>query len=543
MRFAILLWLVAGVLHASGLPDSNPVRTATAGAWFTRAKGNHALSLNPANLGYYGKPVMLGLPQTAAPTLDEASVRDHFSVQLIASPDVKLVQKTRRAFHRRTGGTLPSAILLADSLYKLQVGLFADRGAAETLRDSLMIAGYPDAWIVAATHAPVDFVPAPYTTLTLMGASLYARNNAIYPRWINRQLFGNLDLHDPEKKDLFLSVFPSDGWNLNLMAGANSLSFTLGNWGVSLIAPKVISGLNFPTAIMDVLFRGVRFDQPRDLSGLQADLLAAAPLSVAYGRQVEMLPLSRLGGRFYAGVGLNLLLGVADVHLETDHLYIKTTPDSVLISGRTRLLSNNNPTSSAWPALGTGVSFDLGLTADLGRQLSIGLALKDLFGKLTWPHRYTTVNEFSMHLSVENIKDMVSDYDVQLDSLRHRFDQSDTTYASGSGRTVYPSQFTFGASWDALPPLTIDASFTHFFNSDYLESAAPRLSVGLEYAPTPVFPIYAGIAVGGWSGFTWGTGFTLNVGAFQWNLGFGQHGGMFNAARGADLSTEFRLVF
>jgi hypothetical protein len=543
VKSTILSLFLSGVLMAGELPDSNPVRTATAGAWFTRAKGNHALGLNPANLGYYGEPIVLGVPQTAAPAPDETSLRDYYSVQLIASPDEKLVQQIRRAFHRRIVGTIPSEIILVDSLYKFRVGDFTNRGRATTLRDSLVVAGYPDAWIVAATHAPVDIVTAPYATLTLTGISLYARNNAIYPRWINRQLLGDLDLRDPGKKDRFLSVFPTDGWNLNFMAGATGLSFALGNWGVSLIAPKVISDLNFPAAMIDVLFHGVRFDQSRDLSDLDLDLLAVAPVSVAYGRQLETLPLSRLGGRFYVGVGFNLLLGMADVHLEADHLYIKTTPDSVLISGRTRLLSTNDPTSSTSPVLGRGVSFDLGLAADIGAQLSVGLALKDLFGGLTWPYRHTTINEFSISLSAEDIKDMSSDYDVKLDSLRHRFDQSDTTYASGSGRTVYPSQLILGASWNALPSFTFDASFTHHFNSDYLEKATPRLSVGLEYVPATVLPIYAGIAVGGWDGFTWGSGFTLNAGAFQWNLGFGQHGGMFNSARGASFATEFRLAF
>lgn len=543
MRFAVLSMLITGMLLAGGPPGTSPLQTATAGAWFTRAKGNHALGLNPANLGYYGEPIVLGVPRTAAPAPGETSLRDYFSVQIIATPDVKLVQQTREAVHRRIGGTLPSTIVMVDSLYKFRVGDFIDRDAAEILRDSLVAAGYHNAWVVVDNNPPVNLGTASHFTMTLTGVNLYVRNNAIYPRWINRQLFGNLDLRDPGKKDRFLSVFPTDGWNLNLMAGANSLSFTRGNWGVSLIAPKVISGFYFPTAIMDVLFRGVRFDQPRDLSDLHADLLAAAPVSMAYGRQFELTPLINFGGRLYAGVGLNLLLGVMDLHLETDQLYVKTAPDSVIISGRTRLLSNNDPRSSGLPTLGTGTSFDLGLAADVTQQLSVSMALKDFFGTITWPRRFTTVNEFSIHLAVEDIENLSSDYDVHLDSLRQQFDKSDTSFASGSGRTVYPAQFTLGASWHALSSLTLDASFTHYFNSNYLESAAPRLSVGLEYAPTHVFPIYAGIAAGGWDGFTWGIGFTLNVGAFQWNLGFGQQGGMFNAARGASLATEFRLLF
>jgi hypothetical protein len=143
----------------------------------------------------------------------------------------------------------------------------------------------------------------------------------------------------------------------------------------------------------------------------------------------------------------------------------------------------------------------------------------------------------------QDIEDLSTDYDVRLDSLRESYDRSDTTYASGSGRTVYPSRFVIGISSRISHGLTLDAAFTHYLDNDYLESTLPQLSLGLEYAPTPVFPVYAGIGVGGLDGFSWGTGFALNLGAIQWNLGFGQQGGMFNAARGVSLSTELRLLF
>ena len=543
MRSALLLGLITGLLLADGLPETSPVRTATAGAWFTRARGNHALSLNPANLGYYGDPLHLGWPPSTDPAPGETSPQDLYSVQLIASPDKKLVLQTQRAVYRRLGDSQPLAIVLTDSLYKLRVGSFIQRDRAEAFRDSLKTVGYPDAWIVAAAHAPVDHAPLPRVTMTLAGIGLYVRNNALYPQWINRQLFGGLDLVDPKDKERFLSVFPAEGWNLNLMAGISSLSFSVGHWGFSLLAPGIISSLNLPIAITDVLFHGVRFDQPRDLSDLELDLLAMAPLSIDYGRQLQVPLLAPSAGRLYAGAGLNLLLGLADAHLVPDHLFVKTTPDSVLISGKTRLLSNYHPNSLNRPVLGTGVSVDLGIAADIGSQLSLGLAVKDLFGSLAWPRRYTTVNEFSVRLSAEDIKDMSSDYDVHLDSLRHSYDQSDTTYVSGSGRTNYPSQLILGASWQVLHPLIVAASIAYTSGSDYLDHAPPRLSVGLEYTHVPAFPVYLGLAVGGRNGFSWGTGFSLNLGALQWNLGFGQHGGMFNAARGADLVTEMRLLF
>ncbi|MFC1481410.1 SPOR domain-containing protein [Candidatus Neomarinimicrobiota bacterium] len=543
MRFAFLIVLFTGVLLAGGLSGTSPTRTATADAYFTRVKGNHALGINPANLGYYGLPLVLGRTEEITSAPDAGTTSDYFSVQLIASPNEKLVNRTKQLYDRQFSSAIPSAIILVNSLYKFQVGAFTDRQKAEVLRDSLVVAGYSDAWIVREDRLLVELDPLPYFSMTLAGISLDARNNAIYPDWINQQLFGGLDLREPGKKDEFLSAFPSNVWNLNLMVGLSSLSFAAGNFGMSIVEPKMVSTLILPTAVMDVLFRGVRYDQPRDLSNLKLDLLGVAPVSVAYGRQIELHPLTKMVDRFSAGAGVNILLGLADMHLVSDQLDIISTPDSILIEGRTRVISNADPESTRAPVLGGGLSIDMGIAMDINSQLSVSFALKDLFGSITWPERYTTVNEFSIRVSAEDIEDISEDYTNKLDSLKQRFTESDTSYASGSARTVYPSQFILGASFQVLPELTVDAALIHFLDSDYLEAAPPQLSLGIEYVPAPVFPMYVGIGLGGMDGFKWGVGFTLNLEAFQWNLGFGQSGGMFNAARGVSISTEYRLLF
>jgi len=402
--------------------------------------------------------------------------------------------------------------------------------------------GFKDAWIVTRNRPLEEPDQIPYFTLTLAGAGLYAGNNAIYPNWINNQLFGGLDLRDPGKKDDFLSVFPADKWNINMAAEINFMSFTLGNFGLSIFQPEVLGSGNLPPAIMDVLFEGVKFEQPKDLSALHLSLLAASPISVDYGRQLEFHQLENIVDRFYAGAGLNLLVGLTDIHVDADRLEITTTPDSILIEGETTILTNFDLDSPA-SARGTGFSLDLGVVADINPHLSVSLSLKDLFGTTTWPERYIAENEFSIRLSSEDI-DEIKDYnDEQMDSLEQSFTELDTSYAAGSGKTAYPSQFILGSSYRILQDLIVHASFRHFMNNDYLEGIAPQLSIGVEYEPTPVFPIYCGIGIGGLDGFKWGTGFRLNLGAFQWNTGFGQNGGIFNTSKGICFSTDFRLIF
>ena len=60
MRYIYLPALITGFLLAGGVTDTNPIQTATAGAYLTRTIDNDALDVNPASLGYYGKPIIFG---------------------------------------------------------------------------------------------------------------------------------------------------------------------------------------------------------------------------------------------------------------------------------------------------------------------------------------------------------------------------------------------------------------------------------------------------------------------------------------------------
>ena len=553
MRSLYLSVLITGVLLGGGMTDTNPIQTATAGAYLIRTLGNDAPGLNPANLGYYGKPIIISPSQdekldslelmindTLAPTLD--STQNYYSVQLIANPNKKRVKETKKIFQHQFGKDIPWAIIRMDSLYKLRVGDFHGRDTIDAFRDTVIAKGFKDAWIVTDNHPLQEPEQIPNFTLTLVGGSLYAGNNAIYPDWINNQLFGGLDLSDPKKKHDFLSVFPAEGWNLNMAAGVNILGFTMGNLGLSIVQPKVLGRVNLPPAIMDVLFHGVKFNQPQDLSALHLSMLAVSPITIDYGRQLEVPQLKNIVDRFYAGAGLSLLLGLADIHVGADQLEIITTSDSIMIEGKTTVLTNFDLDSPVLE-LGTGFSFDLGVVADVNPELSVSLALKDLFGKIAWSERYATENEFSIRLSSEDI-DEITDYsDEQMDSLEQSFTKLDTSFAVGSSKTVYPSQFILGGSYKLLQDLIVHSSFRHYMNNDYLEDIPPQFSFGVEYVRTPVFPMYCGIGIGGLDGFKWGTGYCLNVGTFQWNVGFGQNGGMFNTSKGLCFSTNLRLIF
>jgi hypothetical protein len=228
MRY-IFVPLVFGALL---LASNNPLQTATAGAYHARAIGNHALGSNPANLGHYGEILILGGPQQDTLAIDipfsltlldsdiNAVVTDsviyYYSVQLIANPDRKLVKKVQKDYLSQFGRDLTTAIIAEESLYKFRIGDLTSRDSVNALRDTIIAAGYSDAWVVTSVDPlPLSEEMTPYFTMTIAGLRSDIGNNALYPDWINKQLFGGIDLREPGAKDNFLSIFPTAGLDIN----------------------------------------------------------------------------------------------------------------------------------------------------------------------------------------------------------------------------------------------------------------------------------------------------------------------------------------
>ena len=540
------------------LANNNPLQTATAGAYHTRSLGNHALGSNPANLGHCGEILMLGTVQddsvesfipdsltlfkSDTNTIATDSVIYYYSVQLVANPDYRLVKKVQKAYKSQFGRGLPTAIIAEESLYKFRVGDLTSRDSVNALRDSIIAAGYNDAWVVTSEDPiPPSEKITPYFTMTVFGIRGDIGNNALYPNCINNQLFGGIDLREPGAKDSFLAIFPSAGLDINFQGGGNWLDVGMGNFSISMVQPQIFTSANLPNTIMDVIFNGVQFDQPKDLSDLSLDLLAVAPLSVAYGRQLQIPALVDKVDRFYAGAGVNYLLGLTDVHLESNKLMLSSTSDSLFIEGKQTLVSNFKDDKS--PVFGQGFSVDLGIAADINRQLSISLALQNLLGSVTWPETYKKTHEFSISLLSEDLEDIADYSSAEMDSLQERFTILDTTYASVSSKTTYPAQVVLGGTYRVSQALTLDVALRQYPDNDYFTGVDSKFSVGLEIETTPILPIYLGVGIGGFHGFSWGGGFSLNIGGFQWNVGFGENGGFLEDAKGLRFATELRLVF
>ena len=538
--------------------QNNPIQTATAGAFRARSFGNHAIQNNPAFLGKFGEKIVLGSIGKDSliiepPDLSNTQENDsnivfidslikYYSVQLIANPNRKMVKKIKKEYLSKYGRGIHSVIIADESMYKFRVGDFLSRDSVNLYRDSLIASGYDDAWVVTSNQPlPLKDQMTPYFTMTIAGLEGDLGNNTLYPEWINNQLFGGLDLRGHSEKENFLSIFNSNGIDINFQGGLNWLNFGMGNLAISMFQPKIYSSLTLPQGIMDVLFNGLQFDQPQDLSNLSLNLLSVAPLSLSYGRQLQIPALMGKVDKFYVGAGINILLGITDVHLESDDMYVSTSSDSIFIKGENSLITNIDNDQNI--NFGNGFSIDLGVAASINPKINVSLAMQNLFGSITWPKTYTNFHEFSISIASDELED-ISDYNsTEMDSLTDSFTINDTTYNLGSRNTKYPGKIVLSGSYKISNIFVLDLALSQYLKNDYFSQTDPKISIGLEISSLPKFPIYLGMSTGGLYGFTWGCGFSLNLGGFQWNVGVGENGGFLDSAKGVRFSTEFRLIF
>ncbi len=538
--------------------QNNPMQTATAGAFHARSFGNHAIQNNPAFLGKFGEKIVLGSVGTDSliikpPDLSNTQENDsnivfidslinYYSVQLIANPNRKMVKRIKKEYLSKYGRGIHSVIIADESMYKFRVGDFLSRDSVNLYRDSLIASGYDDAWVVTSNQPlPLKDQMTPYFTMTVASLEGDLGNNTLYPEWINNQLFGGLDLRGNSEKENFLSIFNSNGIDINFQGGINWLNFGMGNLAISMFQPKIYSSLTLPKGIIDVLFNGLQFDQPQDLSNLSLNLLSVAPLSLSYGRQLQIPALMGKVDKFYVGVGINILLGITDIHLESDDMYVNTSSDSIFIKGKNSLISNIDNDQNI--NFGNGFSIDLGVAANINPKINVSLAMQNLFGSITWPKTYTNFHEFSISIASDELED-ISDYNsTEMDSLTDSFTINDTTYNLGSRNTKYPGKTVLSGSYKISSIFVLDLALSQYLKNDYFSQTDPKISIGLEISSLPKFPIYLGMSTGGLYGFTWGCGFSLNLGGFQWNVGLGENGGFLDSAKGIRFSTEFRLIF
>lgn len=457
-----------------------------------------------------------------------------FRVQVLATS----LKDTLKSFQKNTKGQLKgfdTKVLFSDSLYKYFVGLMENEQDAISLKNSPMIQSISaDAFVVSDT-AKVSNKTVPRFSFTFpIRFALKLNNNLINADWINSYIGADMVENKNIKGDLLGSI-PNSGIGGYFGLNTGFLDITIGSYGVSLFNIDLFSKVNIPKPITQIIFDGIRFNEPQNISDFDSKGLILNSTTFSYGTKIDI---PRVPFPTYLGVGLRYLNGVFS-YVDSYEGEIITKSDSVSIFSDISV-AYIDPSKNK---VASGFAFDLGIYTSINEKLSAQLSLIGLGGSLNSTETNIWRSSKDIRLSNQDITDISDFTDSQIDSINNTFSIIDETKTIEGKSVPIPSRLNVAASYVFSNNAHFKTSMQHLMNTDFIGQVDPRFSFGVELFPEKFYPVLIGISFGGIGGTTYGAGFCLKLKKFHINFSGNQSGGIGNSATGFSLSTDMRLYF
>ena len=457
-----------------------------------------------------------------------------YRVQVLATS----LKDTLKSFQKNTKGQLKgfdTKVIFSDSLYKYFVGVMETEQDAIALKNSPMIQSISaDAFVISDT-AKISNKTVPRFSLTFpLRFAINMDNNLISADWINRFIGVDMVENSNLKIDL-LSSIPSSGIGGSFGLNTGLLDLTIGSYGVSLVNLDIFSKVNIPKPITQIIFDGIRFNEPQNISNFDSRALIVNSTTFSYGTKVDI---PRVSFPTYIGVGLRYLNGIFS-YVDSYEGEIITKSDSVSIFSDISV-AYIDPSKNK---VASGFAFDLGIYTSINEKLSAQLSLIGLGGSLNSTETNIWRSSKDIRLSNQDITD-ISDYtDSQIDSINNTFSIIDETKTIEGKSVPIPSRLNVAASYVFSNSAHFKTSIQHLMNTDFIGQVDPRFSFGVELFPEKFYPVLLGISFGGIGGTTYGAGFCLKLKKFHINFSGNQSGGIGNSATGFSISSNMRLYF
>ncbi len=448
-----------------------------------------------------------------------------FKIQLFAT-DIK---DSLKSFIKRSKPLIKGlnrSVTLRDSMYRFSVGNFEYEQESLIIKDSLIAAGLsPDAFIVKE-ELKSSSLSAPNFSVTIpINYSFSLSNNLFNAKWFNTYLGADL-VEQPDLKENLLNSIPSNGLEGRFTLNTSLFDITYKNFGLSLINTSFFSSFTFPNALFNMIFEGIKFEEKVDISDLNFKTYIANSSSFSFGKPIEH---EAIPFETYIGLGVRYLTGNF-AYMDSFSGEIVTNIDSIAISYKQKII---NPDFFELN-FGNGFGIDLGIFCNVDEKISGQISFIGLGSSLS-----SNVPVQYLHQEIKLSNKDIEDFDpedekwVILDSLSFEDVKVDL-----------PARFNLGLNYIYSNKVHLKSSIQHLMQTKFIGSVSPRFSAGAEFLPKTKTPIWTGFSLGGiQEGFTVGFGFGLHLGAFHFNFGINQLGGILNEAKGISFGTETRLVF
>ncbi|MFD2786558.1 DUF5723 family protein [Hymenobacter rubripertinctus] len=254
------------------------------------------------------------------------------------------------------------------------------------------------------------------------------------------------------------------------------------------------------------------------LAGTEIQFAALNEFNLAWGTRLIDQPLFKLSG----GAGYRYIqgVGIIDIRVQPGNIQAYSSMSPVFAIDYGSLGSNpsfNLKTGSGLQPVGEGHGFDLGLAAEVGKALRLGLALTDL-GHLTWTGNLLTANDQKLKRlnssgigSYNFIKEAAEIFASGTDSLFQ--------YQAGQERRAdLPTKLRAGAGLRISEYFEAGLDVTLPLNSVAGNLTSPFIGAGLDYKPVRWVRLSSGLTGGAGYGLSIPLGITFTTSFYEAGL-------------------------
>lgn len=366
---------------------------------------------------------------------------------------------------------------------------------------------------------------------------------------------------DEKEKSRFLNSLGKTG-RIDMLAEVSSLGVQVGPFAIG-VYHVFDAEARIPSDMFELILRGSEFDRRYQFGDLGAGIEAVSVIHASYAFKLPIaeesyLPMTIVPVReLYGGVGLKYYIG--HQYAGIDEGIIDLTFTSAGLFGNADYTFQSAGLPGEWvdddsddpeviadstfsTTSGGGIGLDLGVAGIINDQLSFHLGLLNLSPGITW-----TGSTYEVHLNASADTISVGTF-MELDEEAEETDlDSLTSYDSdvtriGSFGTPVPVLLRMGATY-RWKRIALNVELEQALSSGLGHNFVPRLALGIEYRPIRVFPLRAGISLGGRFGLVGAIGLGLDLRAFVWELGIGNTGLTPRGLKGLGVSTGLKISF
>ncbi len=361
--------------------------------------------------------------------------------------------------------------------------------------------------------------------INLAGFNLNVANSALtiddYKRYFTES--GHGGHWDEGEINEILELIPEDGLDVNGDVNANAMGLLFGRYGFSVQGIGKALGV-IPKSVIELALKGNQeLFKEFSFADYNGDGFSAIKLSLSLSHPI---PLKKYFDEFGLGLNINYYSGMgvmevvkAEGALVTTNQALESTMD---IISRTSLG-------------GTGLGFDLGAAGKVNDKWTVSMVLNNLFAGINW------TKDLEEHRTIFTDDSITAEefFDINIDSL-----VTTTSQSTDEFRTSLPVVFHFGVAYDFYDNLTFALDLEQAFENKLGYSDKAKIALGVEYSPTPIVPLRAGMSIGGKWKYLFGLGAGLHLGFFHLDLAYAMHQAMWpTKTTGYSAAANIKFVF